>query len=103
MSDPKEQPDSVDGFDSSHCYQSERDKFDELARNSPLVARVVRFIADGDNEVDALKMLVVMMCETNAELAKRLMAAESIAPKIMSVDGKRVRWDAPDEFVKVTM
>jgi len=73
-------------------------QIEQLRQTSSYVSSSYRL---ANNELTALKQSLVLFAEANALLAKRLMALEAIRPRIVDVDGRKLRWDAPDEIVPV--
>ena len=73
-------------------------QIDRLRQTSAYVATSYRLAAD---EITALKQSLVLFAEANERLAKKLMSLEAIRPRIVDVDGRKMRWDAPDEMVPV--
>ena len=78
------------------------DRFEQLRQNDVTVATVMHHAGRiGLDTVDALRYALLAMAEARTELAKRVLRAEQISPKIVVVDGKKFRWDAPDELVEL--
>lgn len=69
-----------------------------LRQNSSYVATSYRLAPD---ELTALKQALVLFAEANERLAAKLCFAESIRPRIVDVDGRKIRWDAPSELVPI--
>ena len=71
-------------------------QIERLKQNSAYVATSYRLAPD---ELTALKQALVMFAKCNERLARKLMALEAIRPRIIDVDGRKIRWDAPDDMV----
>ena len=71
----------------------------ELRQNSSIVSTAFRLAA---TDIDALKHAVVLFAESNERLVKRLCELEAIVPRIVDVDGRKIRWDAPDDAIPVS-
>lgn len=69
-----------------------------LRHNSSYVSTSYRLAPD---ELTALKQSLVLFAEANARLVDRLCLLESIKPRIVDVDGRKIRWNAPDNMVPV--
>lgn len=69
-----------------------------LRQNSSYVSTSYRLAPD---ELTALKQSLVLFAEANARLVERLCLLESIKPRIIDVDGRKIRWNAPDNMVPV--
>lgn len=69
-----------------------------LRQNSTYVSTSYRLAPD---ELTALKQSLVLFAEANATLVQRICDLESICPRIIDVDGRKIRWNAPDNLVPV--
>lgn len=69
-----------------------------LRQNSTFVSTSYRLAPD---ELTALKQSLVLFAEANARLVKRVCELESIRPRIIEVDGRKIRWNAADNLVPV--
>jgi len=87
----------VDGSGGKPC--SLDDQVQRLRETISYVATSYRVAA---NENEALKQSLVLFAEANERLVKRLCELEAIVPRIVDVDGRKIRWDAPSELVPIS-
>lgn len=69
-----------------------------LRQSSTYVSTSYRLCPD---ELTALKQSLVLFAEANVQLVKRVCELESICPRIVDVDGRKIRWNAPDNMIPV--
>lgn len=81
-----------------------QDKYASLLCTDATVANIVHLIDKGVvEEVEALKMCVVLLASQKQHLMNKLADAEALVPRRHELpDGRVVRWDAPDDCVPVS-
>jgi hypothetical protein len=72
----------------------------DLKQLSSIVSSCYRMAPD---EITALKYSLIMFSEANEKLIRRISELESICPRITDADGRKIRWDAPDSAIPVTL
>lgn len=87
----------VDGSAASDCSLDAQ--VERLRETSVYVATAYRIAA---SETEALKQSLVLFAEANERLVKRLCEIEAIVPRRVDVDGRKLRWDAPDDLVPIS-
>jgi hypothetical protein len=75
-------------------------QIDNLKQLSSCVSSCYRMAPD---EITALKYSLIMFAEANEKLIERISELESICPRITDADGRKIRWDAPDSAIPVTL
>ena len=102
-----EKPTASEPSGTLDCYQAPDvdEQFKQLILTNSVASAVMRLTSRGVGdytEMQAMRLLAVMLGESNARLVKQVTELKGICPQIIEGDGVRHRWDAPDEFVPVT-
>jgi hypothetical protein len=93
----KDMANDVDGSGGKPCSLDAQ--IERLRETSAYVATAYRIAA---SETEALKQSLVLFAEANERLVKRLCELEAIVPRRVDVDGRKLRWDAPDDRVPIS-
>lgn len=75
-------------------------QIDKLKESSSYVSSCYRMAPD---EITALKYSLIMFAEANERLIRRVCELESICPRIVDADGRKIRWDASDSIIPVNL
>ena len=74
----------------------------DLLRNNPTVAACGRLIDSGMSETEAMKTLIVLLCQRQDELIDELHYFRRIAPQVIRIGGVVKRMDVPTHYIRET-